>query len=94
MNVTTDLSLITLIVNASLLVKLVLRVLLAMSLMSWWYIFRKSFVLREHAAQVRGLRAHLLERLRSEPLFQSIVSSRRAGRRAWSASSRPAFASS
>ena len=66
MNVTQDLSLITLISNASLVVKLVLGLLLAMSLLSWWFIFRKAFVVREHTAQGGRLRAHLLERLRSE----------------------------
>ena len=57
MNVTQDLSLITLISNASFVVKLVIGLLLAMSLMSWWFIFRKVFVIRSARAQDRGLRA-------------------------------------
>ena len=47
MNVTTDLSLLTLVSQASLLVKLVLLLLLGVSLVSWWFIFRKAFVLRD-----------------------------------------------
>ena len=46
MNVTQDLSLINLIGNASLVVKLVIALMLGMSLMSWWFIFRKAFVVR------------------------------------------------
>lgn len=47
MNVTQDLSIIELIVNASLVVKLVMLLLTIVSLMSWYYIFRKSFALRD-----------------------------------------------
>ncbi len=47
MTVTQDLSLVSLISNASLLVQIVMAVLLAMSLISWWFIFRKMFVVRE-----------------------------------------------
>ena len=47
MNVTQDLSIIELIVNASLVVKLVMLLLTVVSLMSWYYIFRKAFALRD-----------------------------------------------
>ena len=47
MNVTQDLSIIELIINASLVVKLVMLLLTVVSLMSWYYIFRKAFALRD-----------------------------------------------
>lgn len=43
MSVTSDLSFITLISEASIVVKLVMLLLLLCSLMSWWYIFLKMF---------------------------------------------------
>jgi biopolymer transport protein TolQ len=47
MNVSQDLSLISLIGNASVLVQLVLALLLVVSMISWWFIFRKTFVVRD-----------------------------------------------
>ena len=47
MNSTEDLSIISLILNASLLVKLVMGLLIGISFMSWYWIFRKSFALRD-----------------------------------------------
>ena len=41
-----DLSLLTLIIHASLAVQIVLGILLAASMMSWWYIFIKLFTLK------------------------------------------------
>ncbi|BBE50630.1 Biopolymer transport protein ExbB [Ferriphaselus amnicola] len=46
MEVTQDLSFITLIGNASVLVQLVMGLLLFVSLLSWWYIFQKMFAVR------------------------------------------------
>ena len=46
MNITQDLSIIELIVNASLVVKLVMGLLTFVSLMSWYWIFRKGFAIR------------------------------------------------
>ena len=46
MEVTGDLSFIHLISNASLLVQLVMGLLLFVSLLSWWYIFLKMFLVR------------------------------------------------
>ncbi len=51
MNVTQDLSIIELIANASLVVKLILLLLMGVSVMSWYWIFRKWFALRD--ARVR-----------------------------------------
>ena len=47
MNVSQDLSLVSLIGNASVLVQLVLALLLLVSMISWWFIFRKMFVVRD-----------------------------------------------
>jgi len=47
MNVTQDLGIIELIVNASLVVKLVMAVLTYVSVMSWYWIFRKWFAIRD-----------------------------------------------
>ena len=47
MNVSTDLAILDLIVNASLVVKLVMGILTYVSLMSWYWIFRKWFALRD-----------------------------------------------
>ena len=46
MNVTQDLSIIELIGNASLMVKLVMLLLTLVSLTSWYWIFRKAFAIR------------------------------------------------
>jgi biopolymer transport protein TolQ len=47
MNVTQDLSILELIANASLVVKLIMLLLAGVSLMSWYWIFRKWFALRD-----------------------------------------------
>ena len=51
MNVSQDLSIIELILNASLVVKLVMLLLIGVSLVSWYWIFRKAFTIRD--ARVR-----------------------------------------
>lgn len=51
MSVTQDLSFVSLISNASVLVQLVMALLLLMSIMSWSYIFRKMFAIRNAQAQ-------------------------------------------
>jgi biopolymer transport protein TolQ len=47
MNVTQDLGIVELIINASLVVKLVMAVLTYVSVMSWYWIFRKWFAIRD-----------------------------------------------
>jgi biopolymer transport protein TolQ len=47
MNITQDLSIIELVANASLVVKLVMALLTVVSVMSWYWIFRKWFALRD-----------------------------------------------
>jgi biopolymer transport protein TolQ len=51
MNVAQDLSFIALITNAHLIVQLIMALLVVVSLMSWTYIFRKSFAIRAARAQ-------------------------------------------
>jgi biopolymer transport protein TolQ len=51
MEVTQDLSFLHMIENASVLVQLVMGLLLAVSLMSWWYIFRKMFEIKQAVRQ-------------------------------------------
>lgn len=77
MNVSEDLSLITLISNASLVVKLVLGLLLTMSMMSWWFIFRKAFVIRTTRRNAEDFERTFWSGSDLNPLFQAIVSSRR-----------------
>ncbi|MBI4998920.1 MAG: protein TolQ [Rhodocyclales bacterium] len=47
MNITQDLSIIELVANASLVVKLVMALLTFVSVMSWYWIFRKWFAIRD-----------------------------------------------
>ena len=47
MNVSQDLSIIELMLNASLVVKLVMLLLIGVSLVSWYWIFRKAFAIRD-----------------------------------------------
>ena len=51
MNIAQDISVLTLFLNASLLVKLVMALLLGVSFMSWYWIFRKSFAIRTARSQ-------------------------------------------
>ncbi|WP_105530145.1 protein TolQ [Solimicrobium silvestre] len=51
MTVTQDLSFITLITNASIIVQIVMAMLLCVSLMSWNYIFRKRFAIKKARIQ-------------------------------------------
>lgn len=51
MTVSSDLSVISLVTNASVIVQLVMLLLLLGSLMSWWYIFIKLFSIKRAASQ-------------------------------------------
>lgn len=53
MEVVQDLSFVHLIANASVLVQLVMLLLLGVSMLSWWYIFMKMFVIRREAKLTR-----------------------------------------
>lgn len=54
MTASPDLSFVSLITNASLLVQLVMALLLAVSVMSWTYIFRKMFAIRSARVQTEA----------------------------------------
>ena len=77
MNVTQDLSLLSLISNASFVVKLVIGLMLAMSLASWWFIFRKAFVVRDARRKAEDFERTFWSGSDLNSLFQAIVSSRR-----------------
>ena len=51
MNVTSDLSVLSLVTNASVIVQLILLLLLLGSMMSWWYIFIKMFSIKRTISQ-------------------------------------------
>jgi biopolymer transport protein TolQ len=51
MNITKDLSFLSLITNASVLVQIVMGILLVISMMSWWYIFLKMFAIKQAIKQ-------------------------------------------
>ena len=78
MNVSTDLSLIALVAQASLLVKLVMVLLLVVSLASWWFIFRKAFVLRATRRKTDDFEKTFWSGPDLNQLFQTIVSGHRA----------------
>ena len=54
MNLTPDLEIWTLILNASIVVKAVMLLLLAVSFMSWMFIFQKWFSIRRAVRQTGG----------------------------------------
>ena len=76
MNVTQDLSIIELVVNASLVVKLVMGLLAAVSFMSWYYIFRKWFALREAKVRTDKFERDCWSGGDLNGLFQSAVNDR------------------
>lgn len=78
MNVTQDLSIIALVANASLLVKLILGILLSLSVLSWWFIFRKWFVLRDAEKKADDFERTFWSGSDLNSLYQSVVSARRA----------------
>jgi biopolymer transport protein TolQ len=77
MTVTQDLSFITLIANASVLVQLVLLLLLTVSVFSWTYIFRKMFALRAARAQTEAFERAFWSGGNLAALYQDTLSNRR-----------------
>ncbi|AMP01207.1 protein TolQ [Collimonas arenae] len=77
MTVTQDLSFITLITNASVLVQLVMALLLAVSLMSWTYIFRKMFAIRSARIQTEEFERAFWSGGNLTTLYQDATSNRR-----------------
>jgi biopolymer transport protein TolQ len=76
MNVSQDLSIVELIANASLVVKLVLALLTFVSVMSWYYIFRKWFELRDARAKTDQFEREFWSGGSLETLYQSAVNDR------------------
>ncbi|MFC5475822.1 protein TolQ [Paraherbaspirillum soli] len=79
MTVTQDLSFITLITNASVLVQLVMLLLLAVSVMSWTYIFRKMFAIRSARSQTEEFERAFWSGGNLTALYQDATSNRRKG---------------
>ena len=76
MSVTQDLSILSLVANASVLVQAVMALLLAVSLMSWTYIFRKWFVLRRARAQTEKFERDFWSGAELSALYQSAANDR------------------
>ncbi len=76
MNVTQDLSIIELVANASLVVKLVLALLTLVSVMSWYYIFRKWFELRDARGKTDQFEREFWSGGSLDTLYESAVNER------------------
>jgi biopolymer transport protein TolQ len=76
MNVTTDLDIWTLIVNASFVVKVVMVLLLAVSFMSWMFIFQKWFSIRRAARQTELFEREFWSGNDLNALYQGAVNNR------------------
>jgi biopolymer transport protein TolQ len=74
MTATQDLSFITLISNASLLVQLVLALLVIVSVMSWTYIFRKYFAIHDARSQTEKFERHFWSGGNLNTLYQNASS--------------------
>jgi biopolymer transport protein TolQ len=77
MNATQDLSFITLIANASLLVQLVMLLLLGVSLTSWSYIFNKMFTIKKARQQTESFERSFWSGGNLVELYQDISAARR-----------------
>ncbi len=77
MTVTQDLSFLTLILNASVIVQLVMALLLAVSAMSWTYIFRKMFAIRSAQSQTEEFERAFWSGGNLATLYQDAISNRR-----------------
>jgi biopolymer transport protein TolQ len=76
MNVTQDLDFWTLVVHATFVVKVVLALLLAVSFMSWMYIFQKWFVIRRARAQTEQFEREFWSGNDLNALYQGAVTDR------------------
>jgi biopolymer transport protein TolQ len=76
MTVTQDLSMWTLVLNASLIVKVVLALLLAVSFMSWMFIFRKWIGIRRARAQTEQFEREFWSGNDLTSLYQGAVNAR------------------
>ncbi|MDE2598811.1 MAG: protein TolQ [Rhodocyclaceae bacterium] len=76
MNVTQDLSILELVAHASLVVKLVMLLLLAVSFQSWYWIFRKSFAIRASRKHTTDFEREFWSGGDLNSLYQSAVNNR------------------
>ncbi|MBI4984260.1 MAG: protein TolQ [Rhodocyclales bacterium] len=76
MNMTQDLSIIELVANASLVVKLVMTLLTVVSVMSWYYIFRKWFAIRDARIKTDKFERDFWSGGNLDTLYQSAVNDR------------------
>jgi len=76
MNVSSDLSILTLIWNASIIVQLVMLLLLIVSFMSWYFIFRKGFAIRKARAKTEQFERDFWSGSDLNALYQSAVNHR------------------
>ena len=76
MNVSQDLGIVDLIVNASLIVKLVMALLTYVSVMSWYWIFRKWFAIRDARRMTDRFERDFWSGGDLNALFQSAVNDR------------------
>jgi biopolymer transport protein TolQ len=76
MNVTQDLSILSLVTEASVPVQVVMALLLCVSFMSWWYIFRKVFAIRAARAQTEQFERDFWSGSDLNALYQSAVNDR------------------
>jgi biopolymer transport protein TolQ len=77
--VTQDLSFVTLIADASILVQLVMLILLLVSLTSWTYIFSKMFAIKKARTQTQEFERQFWSGGNLGELFQAAAVNRRAG---------------
>ena len=76
MNVTQDLSIVALIWNASVIVQLVIVLLLVVSFMSWYFIFHKSFTIRQARSKTEQFERDFWSGSDLNALYQSAVNHR------------------
>jgi biopolymer transport protein TolQ len=76
MNVTQDLSIISLIWNASIVVQIVMALLLVVSFMSWYFIFYKLFAIRKARSQTEQFERDFWSGTDLGSLYQSAVNHR------------------
>ena len=76
MNVSQDLAIVELIANASLVVKLVMALLVYLSVLSWYWIFRKWFQLRDARAKTDAFERDFWSGGDLNTLFQDAVGNR------------------
>jgi biopolymer transport protein TolQ len=76
MTVTEDLSILSLILNASWVVQAIMLLLVIVSVMSWYYIFRKMFAIRQARRQTEEFERTFWSRPDLNALYQSAVNAR------------------